>query len=162
MNPKKKLHETNLWEKDEPCASKTKYRFVTGNHFFLAFFFFLGISQFFLHEIILKIHLTFHNFKLSESKAPSQTVCRWLQCHTQIMSRCSERVFKLSQAETASWKPFHMQRGKWMEECLMAFYTTVRYRPEWESRSSASQGAALQRRRMASALKCTASSCDRG
>lgn len=28
----------------------------------------------------------------------------------------------------------------------MAFYTTVRYRLKWESRSSASQGAALQRR----------------
>lgn len=42
-----------------------------------------------------------------------------------------------------------------MEECLMAFYTTICYRPEWESRSSAWQGAALQRR-MATKLKCTA------
>lgn len=62
---------------------------------------------------------------------------------------------------THTSEPFHAQSIKWMEECSVVSYTTVCYRLEWKSRSSASQGAALQRR-MVTALTCTAGFLLRG
>lgn len=130
----KSQHETNLGE-----TANQQSVFVTWNYCKNA----SNISQ--LEAVREKPH-----------RKPSWCVS-WLQCHSQIMFQTG----KLSQAETTTCKPFHMQGGKWKQECLMAFCTTVCYRLEWESRSSASQGAALQRR-MATKLKCAASFCDRG
>lgn len=97
-------------------------------------------SQFLWHEMILKMHSNIPQLEAVRQK-PHHKACWcviWLQCHLQIMFQTG--------LKTTTWKPFHMQGGKWTEECLMAFYTIVRYRLEWESRSWASQGAALQRR----------------
>lgn len=112
-------------------------------------YFGVGEESDFQHEIILKTHPTIPQLQAVRERSPSRhkllrCVC-WLQIlHSDHDNNVSNWA-TFTAVKTTTWEPFHMQSGKWMEECSTVSYTTLRYRPELESRSSALRGAALQK-----------------